>query len=158
VRSGLDFSAMLADLEAAFAQVATSALGLGDVITAERWEESNPQLQGAYLGLVASQMGIQIGIASDAAGCQVLSKGLLGRGDDAAPLDAPEMADAFCEIANIVAGTFKSRVRDRLGTLAMGLPFFFQGAVTPTQHTSVKVALVRAGQVRAALTLVHPRT
>jgi hypothetical protein len=66
------------------------------------------------------------------------------------------MADALCEIVNIVAGAFKGRVRDR-AALQMGLPVFFHGAVQATDHVATSVACVRAGGVPAALVLVHPR-
>jgi CheY-specific phosphatase CheX len=150
-------SGLLLDLEAAFAEVAAGALGLGQVVAQGRQEQPSQELQGAYLPLGNGQIALQIGIASNEQGCQALSRGLLGMGADAPPLDAAEMADAFCEITNIVAGVFKSRIRERAGSLAMGVPVFFHGAAQSTEHTAVDVTMVRAGASTAALLLVYPR-
>ena len=51
-----------------------------------------------------------------------------------ASIQENEMADAMCEIVNIVAGDFKARVRDRANPLQMGLPVFIQGAVQATDR------------------------
>jgi CheY-specific phosphatase CheX len=153
-----DFGETLSDLEASFAEVAKTALGVDEVVTLERTEAALPQYQGAYLGLVALRGALQIGIASDEAGCQSLSKGLLGMGEGEPALPAEELADAFCEIVNIVAGGFKSRVRERAGSLTMGLPVFFHGPAQATGHTAVKVSLARVGTMKVALLLVYPRT
>ena len=154
----LDFAGMLSDLEAAFQEVATTALGLAELTAREHLDTPAPEFQGAYLGLVAAQGALQIGIASDEAGCQALAKGLMGMGEADPPLDAAEMADAICEVVNIVAGAFKGKVRERVGGLTMGLPVFFRGPAQPTGHTAVKVARLSAGPVTAALLIVFPRT
>jgi hypothetical protein len=158
VSNGLDFATLLPDLEAAFQEVAGTALGLADMATRERLDMPYPEYQGAYLGLVAGSGALQIGIASDEAGCQALAKGLMGMGEADPPLDPAEMADAVCEIVNIVAGAFKGKVRDKVGQLTMGLPVFFRGPAQPTGHTAVKVARLSSGPVTAALLLVFPRT
>ncbi len=153
-----DLPVLLADLETAFVEVATSALGLSDpVVEARLVKEPPPPYQGAYLGLVSSQGAIQIGIASDEPGCQALAKGLMGMTEVDPALAAPEMADAFCEIVNIVAGGFKARVREKVGSLTMGLPVFFHGPAQPTEHTAVTVTDVRLGEVPVSLLLVYPR-
>jgi CheY-specific phosphatase CheX len=151
------FGDYLTDLEAAFQEVAVSALGQAEIVTKERLDAPPSQYQGAYLGLVALHGALQIGIASDEAGCQSLSKGLMGMTDADPPLPAGELADAFCEIVNIVAGGFKAKVRERVGALQLGLPVFFRGPAQPTDHTAVKVAVVKMGEVSAALMLVFPR-
>jgi len=100
---------------------------------------------------------VQIGLASSPEGCQALAKGLMGMGAEEPALPDNEMADAVCEIINIVAGAFKARVRDRATPLQMGLPVFIQGAVQPTERIAVQVAEVKFGEVAAVLLLVHPR-
>lgn len=155
--SASDFGGLLEDLEAAFQEVAQTALGLTGVAVQGHADEPDRGYQGAYLGLVAVPGALQIGLASDEAGCQALAKGLMGMGEADPPLAAPEMADAFCEIVNIVAGGFKGRVRERVGSLTMGLPVFFHGPAQPTEHTAVRVARVRAGGIDAALLIVFPR-
>ncbi len=155
---GLDFAAMLPDLEAAFQEVARTALGLADMEAKEHLDAPYPESQGAYLGLVATQGALQIGLASNEPGCQALAKGLMGMSEADPPLEAAEMADAICEIVNIVAGAFKGRVRERMGNLTMGLPVFFRGPAQPTGHTAVKVARLSTGTITAALLIVFPRS
>ncbi len=155
--SGLDFAALLPELEAAFAEVAATALALPEVSRAQL-PAALPPYHGAYLALVSPQGALQIGLAADEGGCQALAKGLLGMGPADPPLADAEMADAFCEIVNIIAGGFKSRVRERMGSLTMGLPVFFHGPAQQTGHTAVDLVAVRAGLITAALIILHPRT
>jgi hypothetical protein len=147
----------LPDLESAFEETARGALGLEAVAVKARGGSALSTWHGAYLGLVGPSGALQIGLAGDPEVCQALAKGLLGIAASEENLSAPEMADAFCEIVNIVAGAFKGRVRDRAPQLTMGLPTFFRGGVQETDRTAVKVAQVDAGGHAAALLLVHPR-
>ncbi|HYD40135.1 MAG TPA: chemotaxis protein CheX [Anaeromyxobacter sp.] len=152
-----DLGALLTELEVAFREVAETALARPDVAVEGHGDEPEQGQQGAYLALVAPAGALQIGIASDEAGCQALAKGLMGMGEADPALSPPEMADAFCEIVNIVAGGFKGRIREKVGSLTMGLPVFFHGPAQPTEHTAVRVARLRAGGVAVALLLVFPR-
>jgi CheY-specific phosphatase CheX len=149
-------AAWLADLEGSVEEIATSALGLPGLSVGARHEKP-PMLHGAYLGLVGPAGAIQIGLAAEPAGCQVLAKGLMGMPPEDPDLPESEMADALCEIINIVAGAFKTRLRDRAHPLQMGLPVFISGAVKATDHVAVQVAEVTMGPVSAAVLLVHPR-
>lgn len=150
------FAGWIGDLEAAFAETAQGALGIDDIAVTARPEAVAAQWQGAYLGLVGAAGAIQIGVAAEEPTCQELAKRLLGMDPADEALPAPDMADALCEIVNIVAGAFKGKVRDR-AALQMGLPVFFNGGVQATERTAVAVAEVRAGGRPAALLLVHPR-
>jgi len=150
-------SSWLGDLETAFEETARGALGVDGVQVVLRGDHARPVWQGAYLGLVGPEGALQIGIAAEEPVCQALAKGLLGMGPADDALSASEMADAVCEIVNIVAGAFKGRVRDRVPQLTMGLPTFFHGGVQETAHTAVKVAEIRFGGMDAALLLIHPR-
>lgn len=156
--SGADagLGAWLADLEGAFAEVSGTALGFPGMSVTGR-HEAPPSLHGAYLGLMGPAGAVQIGLASSPEGCQALAKGLMGMTPADEPLPDNEVADAVCEIINIVAGAFKARVRDRANPLQMGLPVFIRGAVQSTERIAVRVAEVRFGDVPAALLLVHPR-
>lgn len=150
-------SPSIADLEGAFSDVAPAALGVTGVEVVARGSAAPPTWQGAYLGLVGPAGGFQIGLASDEAGCQLLARALLGMEPGGEALSIGEMADAVCEIVNIVAGAFKARVRERVSPLQMGLPLFFHGAVQETEHTALAVAQIRVGAASAALVLVFPR-
>jgi CheY-specific phosphatase CheX len=146
----------LADLEGSVEEIATSALGLAGLAVTTRHEKP-PHLHGAYLGLVGPAGGIQIGLAATPEGCQALAKGLMGMAPEDPALSEAETADAMCEIVNIVAGAFKTRLRDRAHPLQMGLPVFIHGAVLSTDHVAVRVAEVALGAIPAAVLLVHPR-
>jgi CheY-specific phosphatase CheX len=153
---GAGLGSWLMDLEGAFEEVSSTALGFPGMVVTGRHEQP-PPLHGAYLGLVGPTGALQIGLASSPAGCQALAKGLMGMGPDEPALPDNEVADAVCEVINIVAGAFKARVRDRASPLQMGLPVFIQGAVQPTERIAVRVAEVKFGEVPAVLLLVHPR-
>ncbi|HTN51308.1 MAG TPA: chemotaxis protein CheX [Anaeromyxobacter sp.] len=150
-------SGWVEELAGAFEEVARAALGVEAFALGGRTESPPGGYQGAYMGLVAPTGAIQIGVAADEGGCQDLAKRLLGMDPTEPDLPAAEMADAVCEIVNIVAGGFKTRVRDRAPALQMGLPTFFRGPAQPTEHTAVVVAEVRLGSMPAAVLLVHPR-
>ncbi len=81
--SGADagLGAWLADLEGAFEEVSSSALGFPGMAVTGRHERP-PQLHGAYLGLVGPTGAVQIGLASSPEGCQALAKGLMGMGPE----------------------------------------------------------------------------
>lgn len=148
--------AWLADLEGSFQDIASSALGFPGMKVTGRHDEA-PALHTAILGLMGPAGSVQIGIGSSAEGCQALAKGLMGMGPADGALPEEEMADAVCEIVNIAAGAFKTRLRDRATPLQLGLPVFIRGAVQATEHVAVRVAEVQFGDVAAALLLVHPR-
>ncbi len=147
---------LLADLEAAFSDVARDALGMAGATVTGRSAAPPPALQGAYLPLIGPAGAVQIGLAADEPGCRAFARAFMGMGP-AEPMSAEETADAICEIVNIVAGGFKARVRDRVPSLQMGLPAFFRGPVQPTEHTAVQAADLELAGLRAAVLLVHPR-
>ena len=152
-----DLAGLLPDLESAFGEIARTALGIAEVVRQGEVGDSYPHLQGAYLPLTSPQGAIQIGIASDEGGCQAFARGLLSMTEADGPLAPAEMADAFCEIANIVAGAFKRRIADRAGAMTLGLPVFFHGPPQASEHTAVEAVMLRAGATAAALLLVYPR-
>ena len=151
-----DLASWLTDLEGAFQEVATSALALQGVDVTSRHEIA-PALHGAYLGLVGPVGAVQIGIASSQEGCLALARGLMGMGPEEV-LPEAEVADAVCEIINIVAGGFKTRLRERASPLQMGLPVFIRGAIQSTERIAVQVAEGVAGGIPVAMILVHPRS
>ncbi len=146
----------LGDLEASVDEIARTALGMEGSTVRARTDVPRP-LDVAFIGLVGPGGGIQIGLGADPAGCETFARGLLGMPAGGEPLPGPEIADAMCEIINIVAGAFKGRVRDRASPLQMGLPVFIHGSVQATDHTAVRVAEVTIGAVEAVVVLVHPR-
>ena len=152
-----DFAGWIGDLEAAVDEVARSALGAEPLVTSGTGVAPPSTWHGAYVGLVGAAGAVQIGVAADLGGCQKLSKRLLGMDEGEPDLPTAEVADAVCEIVNIVAGVFKGRLRERVGQLQLGLPVFFEGPALPTEHTAVVATAVRVCDVPAAAVLVHPR-
>jgi hypothetical protein len=147
----------LGDLESAFEETARNALGIDAVEVRDRGGLPVASWQGAYMSLAGPSGALQVGIAGEERVCEALARGLLGMSLEE-PLPAADMADAVCEIVNIVAGAFKARVRDRAPQLTLGLPTFFRGGVQETDRTAVSVAEIRAGGLPAALLLVHARS
>ena len=76
----------------------------------------------------------------------------------AEPLTPADIADAVCEIVNMLAGGVQRQLRKRAGIeLTLGLPTFFHGPVQPTERLGVAVAEISLGSVPAALLVLHPR-
>lgn len=138
-----------------FATLAAGTLGLAPPVVG-RLEESAPAGScGAYLPLIGPACSYQIALVSNVEGCEAVARGLLGAGPETA-LTPAETADAVCEVVNILAGTVKARLRERVA-LQLGLPIFFNGPVQPTERMGVTSRELRAGPLNAALVLVHPR-
>jgi Chemotaxis phosphatase CheX len=151
-------AAWLDALEAELASLATTTLGFSGVAALAR-VATPPRMEGAYLGLVSAEGAYQIGLASEPAGCEAMARGLLCMEPGAEALPPADVADAMCEIVNILAGGVKRRIREASGLqLGLGLPTFFHGAVQPTERLAVAVAEVRVGEIPAALLVLHPRS
>jgi Chemotaxis phosphatase CheX len=153
----VDAADWLDDLTAEFGALASGTLGLDGLEVLARRDAPPPGIEGAYLALVGPSGAYQIGVAAEARGCDALARGLLACGP-AEPLAQGDVADAVCEIVNILAGGVKRRVAERSGEqLGLGLPTFFHGAAEPSSRLGVTAAEVRVGDVAAALLVLHPR-
>jgi len=108
---------------------------------------------GAYLGLVAQEEPIQVGILVDGPGCQALSKALLGMEPADEDLPPSDVSDAMCEIINIIAGGLKRRVAQRM-PVTMGLPIFVSGHPLPNQQQTVLARSIKIGEVAASVLLL----
>jgi hypothetical protein len=146
-------------LEAELSSLATNALGLPPTRTVARGTTPPASMEGAYLGLVSTLGPVQVGLASSSAGCQGFARGLMSMEGSAPPLPPSDVADAICEIVNMMAGGVQRRIRQKFGVEAqLGLPTFFHGHVQPTERLGVAVSEVRGGDVPAAVLVLHPRT
>ncbi|HET9597380.1 MAG TPA: chemotaxis protein CheX [Anaeromyxobacteraceae bacterium] len=146
-------------LEAELDVLATTALGLPKVRQVGRTAAPPTGMEGAYLGLVSGVGPVQVGLASSSAGCQGFARGLMAMDAAAPPLPAADVADAVCEIVNMLSGGVQRRVRQKFGLeVQLGLPTFFHGHVQPTERLGVAVGEVRVGDVPAAVLVLHPRT
>jgi hypothetical protein len=108
---------------------------------------------GAYLGLVAQDEPVQVGILVDGVDCQLLSKALLGMEPTDEDLPPSDVSDAMCEIINIIAGGLKRRVAERM-PVTLGLPIFVSGHPLPNQQQSVLARSIKIGGVSASVLLL----
>ncbi len=112
-----------------------------------------PAGHGAYVGLVAQDEPIQVGILVEGGGCQALAKTLLGMSSSDEDLPPADVSDAMCEIINIVAGGLKRRVHEQM-PVVMGLPLFVSGQPLPNQQQSLSARSVQLGGVAARVLLL----
>lgn len=145
-------------LNDAMGEIATTALGLSGFEIVRTSHAVPAGLEGAYLALVGQEDSIQIGLASNAEGCQLLAKSLLGMAPEDPDMEPGDLADAMGEIVNISAGGIKARVHGKVPPIKIGLPIFVTGSVQPSGKKQVMlVAEVLIGSVPAALVLIEPR-
>ncbi len=130
-------------------EVASTVLG-GVRFEALGQDSSYGSGHGAYLGLVADEEPIQVGLLVDPAGCQALSKSLLGMGPGDEDLPPSDVSDAMCEIVNIVVGGLKRRVSGRT-RITLGLPIFVAGHPLPNQQQEVSARSLQLGSVGVKL-------
>lgn len=112
---------------------------------------------GAYLGLVAQEEPIQVGVLVEPAGCQVLAKSLLGMEPGDEDLPSADVSDAMCEVVNIVAGGLKRRVSGRI-SVTLGLPIFVAGHPLPNAQQHVVAHALMFGEVPVQLILVTQKS
>jgi hypothetical protein len=113
---------------AAVVDVAAQALG---------WESSVESLEGtafrapfgAYVPLSSSDSVVQLGIVAERLHCEAMSRALLGMPEDEAFGSDGDVADALGEIANMVAGSAKTRMNERIPDIVLGLPLCVNGRI-----------------------------
>jgi hypothetical protein len=146
-------------LEAELEVLTTGTLGLPRPQRVARGETPPQGMEGAWLTLVSPLGAYQVGLTATSGGCQALARGLMATEAEAPPLPAADVADAVCEIVNMLAGGVQRRLRQRCGVeVQLGLPTFFHGTVQPTDRLGVAVAEVRVGELPAAVLVLQPRT
>ena len=108
---------------------------------------------GAYVGLVAQEEPIQVGLLAEPVGCQLLAKALLGMDAGDEDLPGSDVSDAMCEIINIVAGGLKRRVAGKL-PVTLGLPIFVAGPPLPNQQQEIVAQELQLGSVPVRLLIL----
>lgn len=147
-------------LVAEFELLATRNLGVPSVERVATHDAPPQGMEGAYLALLRpGGPSYQVGLVATTEGCQKLARGLLMLGaDDETPPPA-DVADAICEVVNMLSGGVQRRLRERgENQLSLGLPTFFHGPVQVTERLGVAVGEVKMGEIPAALLILHPRT
>ena len=110
---------------------------------------------GAYIPVMSPGEPLQIGIVADEASCRHIARALLQMSpeDELSPGDA---ADAFGEIANMVAGLTKAAMSAWIGLVGLGLPMVIHGWIAPSE--SIELDCFGAELGTATLTIVIARS
>lgn len=132
----------------AFAEVASSTLGLDATLVGETRSGYPSEGAGAAVGIIADSP-MQVGVFGTEAACQAMGRALLGMTPEEADLPETDLADALGEVVNIVAGSMKTRLK--LGTAKLGLPLFVKGRIESGGGAQVRVAHVRFGDHHAEI-------
>lgn len=111
-------------------------------------------LTGCYVALVGHEESLQIGLASDVAGCKALAQALLSTKEE---LREADVSDALGEIANILAGGAKKRRSHVRSDMSLGLPIVLDGHVRMSDKQELAHRDVAVGDVPVRLLVVCNR-
>lgn len=111
-------------------------------------------MTGCLVALVGQNESLQVGISSNAEGCETLARTLFASDDE---LSEDDISDAMGEIANIVAGGVKTRMAKLFGGLQLGLPIVMEGHVRVTERQQIAQRDVALGDVPVRLLVVCNR-
>jgi CheY-specific phosphatase CheX len=108
----------------------------------------------ALISVVGDDVSYQLGIVGSRTMAEHLTRRLLQLPDDP-PLDADEVSDALCEIANIYAGMLKGELATEEAGLRLGLPAFVHGRVEHPPSAHLVTVHARVDEVPVALVAVQ---
>jgi hypothetical protein len=106
---------------------------------------------GSHIALFSDAGSLQISLLSTPEGCAALCRELLGMTPEEAELETAEVADAFGEIANLLAGSMKTQLNDKVKGLSLGLPVFISGQILRRRDERIESSLLRVGDVPARI-------
>lgn len=136
-------------------ELATQVFGFEDGQLTGDLAEMREGRSGAYISLVNEQNAVQVGLASDAAGCLTLARALFGMEAEAEELSESDVADAINEVVNIIAGGVKSRMHERSPSLRLGLPLFVEGRIKGASSQEELISGITIGPVSAELIVLR---
>lgn len=137
---------------AAMIEVASQALGR-EAALADGGGDACAVPFGAYVPLTSSQSVVQLGIIGERLDCEAMSRALLGMPDDEPFGSEGDVADALGEIANMVAGSVKTRMNEIIPGIVLGLPLCVTGRIE-CQGAQLATADFSFGTTRARLVLL----
>lgn len=111
-------------------------------------------LTGCYVALVGQNENLQIGLASDSQGCQMLAQTLFAAENE---LSETDVNDALGELANILAGGVKTRMSKTHGGISLSLPIVMEGHLRVTDRQQVDKLDVAVNDVPVRLLVVSNR-
>ncbi len=141
-------------LVSAVNELATTSLGLeeGSVVAEQPFRSS----MGSCIALVGNESSMQIGMGGSAENCMKLARALFGLEPEEEDPSEQDLADALGEMANVVAGSLKTRMRDHAASMQLGLPIVMHGYVDAPGGAEVASATIRWDSVEAQLLLMRP--
>lgn len=138
---------------AAAEDVASQALGLEASTSAD--EAGVPTGFGAFVALSGGDDKVQVGVMLDQAGGEALARALLGMPEDEAFGSEGDLADAFGEIVNMVAGGVKIRMNEQVPGIQLGLPLCVKSLIPPAHAIQSSRRLTIGGTPVAVIVLSH---
>jgi CheY-specific phosphatase CheX len=125
---------------------------LGDTLQlAEQGSKMSQDLTGCFVALVGDEGALQIGLAANPEGCQILAQALFASDEE---LPEEDVSDALGEMANIIAGGVKKRMATVQLSLVIGLPIVMDGHLRLAERQQMVTSDVRLGQVPVRLLIV----
>jgi hypothetical protein len=123
--------------------LATRALNASTTTWEECGDAALPSdLCGVYIPLINDDLALHLGLLARRDVCNHLANSLLGMTPDEALDSDEDVFDAVGEIANLVAGDVKDRVR-AAGNVTLGVPLALQGKVFPAAGSQSLQGIVR---------------
>lgn len=138
---------------AAVEEVATTALGLEACASSD--ESAEPSGFGAFVALSVGDDKVQVGVMLEPAGSETLARALLGMPEDEPFGSEGDLADAFGEIVNMVAGGVKTRMNQQLPGIQLGLPLCVKSLIPPAHALQSSRRLVIGSVQAAVIVLSH---
>lgn len=132
-------------------------LGFGDCTPLETPPPGAGDQPGSYIAVVGDDVSLQIGFLAEPKGHEALARRMLSLEEDA-DLPASDVADAACEIVNILAGGLKRGMSGTADNLKLGLPVFVEGKVHEPREQAHATTHVRVGDVPVSLVLFRGRS
>lgn len=148
----MSMEAWIETLEKSAGELVTTTLGYQKCEVISHLTDVPKAKVGAYIPLLgeSERTKLEIGILSDLKGCQELSRRLTGM-ENTEPISEDDVTDAIGEIANIIAGGVKRLAADRISSLQIGLPFFFDGSIRFKEPLAIAVSNSMWGTVNVFL-------
>jgi hypothetical protein len=111
---------------------------------------------GAWVPLVGHAYSLQLGLVSTDDGCQAIARKLLNLHPED-PLTEEDMADAFRETVNILAGTSKTSIEGDMPASTLGLPIFINGHIKITKEQAAVSEMISLGDISCYLIVLKQR-
>lgn len=127
------------------------ALNLGHCEFISRDGKLSEGLAGAYIPVVGDRANVQLAVLSSAQGNRNMARSLLQMDPDDADLTSEDVADAVCEISNMLAGRVKAGMAQKEPGLRLGLPVFIDGRLEEGNARKVNIVQMSVANDRVSV-------